>query len=55
MVGTLYYSWEIGNALKGLRLSALYGTDGGWNLLNGGPGFDRCRLDPEGRRVRCER
>jgi predicted dehydrogenase len=28
MVGTLYYSWEIGNALKGLRLSALYGTDG---------------------------
>lgn len=28
MVGTLYYSWEIGNALKGLRLSALYGTEG---------------------------
>lgn len=27
-VGTLYYSWEIGNALKGLRLSALYGTEG---------------------------
>ena len=28
VVGTLYYSWEIGNALKGLRLSALYGTEG---------------------------
>ena len=27
-VGTLYYSWEIGSPLKGLRLSALYGTDG---------------------------
>ena len=28
VVGSLYYSWEIGNALKGLRLSALYGTEG---------------------------
>lgn len=27
-VGTLYYSWEIGSPLKGLRLSALYGTHG---------------------------
>ncbi|MBW3629090.1 MAG: hypothetical protein KY464_07300, partial [Gemmatimonadetes bacterium] len=27
-VGTLYDSWEIGSPLKGLRLSALYGTDG---------------------------
>jgi UDP-N-acetylglucosamine 3-dehydrogenase len=27
-VGTLYYSWEIGSPLKGLRLSALYGTAG---------------------------
>ena len=27
-VGTLAYSWEIGSPLKGLRLSALYGTDG---------------------------
>jgi predicted dehydrogenase len=28
VVGTLYYSWEIGNPLKGLRLSALHGTAG---------------------------
>ncbi len=27
-VGTLYYSWEIGSPLKGLRLSALYGSRG---------------------------
>ncbi|HUF27046.1 MAG TPA: Gfo/Idh/MocA family oxidoreductase [Gemmatimonadaceae bacterium] len=27
-VGTLYYSWEIGSPLKGLRLSAVYGTEG---------------------------
>jgi UDP-N-acetylglucosamine 3-dehydrogenase len=27
-IGTLYYSWEIGSPLKGLRLSALYGTEG---------------------------
>jgi UDP-N-acetylglucosamine 3-dehydrogenase len=27
-VGTLYYSWEIGSPMKGLRLSALYGTEG---------------------------
>jgi UDP-N-acetylglucosamine 3-dehydrogenase len=27
-VATLYYSWEIGSPLKGLRLSALYGTRG---------------------------
>ncbi len=27
-VGTLAYSWEIGSPLKGLRLSALYGTEG---------------------------
>jgi UDP-N-acetylglucosamine 3-dehydrogenase len=27
-VGTLYYSWEIGSPLKGLRLSALYGSEG---------------------------
>ena len=27
-VGTLGYSWEIGSPLKGLRLSALYGTRG---------------------------
>ena len=27
-VGTLYYSWEMGSPLKGLRLSALYGTEG---------------------------
>jgi predicted dehydrogenase len=27
-VGTLHYSWEIGSPLKGLRLSALYGTEG---------------------------
>jgi UDP-N-acetylglucosamine 3-dehydrogenase len=27
-VGTLYYSWEIGSPLKGVRLSALYGTEG---------------------------
>lgn len=28
MVGTLAYSWEINSPLKGLRLSALYGTEG---------------------------
>jgi UDP-N-acetylglucosamine 3-dehydrogenase len=28
VVGTLYYSWEIGSPMKGLRLSALYGTEG---------------------------
>jgi UDP-N-acetylglucosamine 3-dehydrogenase len=28
VVGTLYYSWEIGSPMKGLRLSALYGTGG---------------------------
>jgi UDP-N-acetylglucosamine 3-dehydrogenase len=27
-VGTLYYSWEIGSPLKGLRMSALYGSRG---------------------------
>jgi len=27
-VGTLLYSWEIGSPLKGLRLSAVYGTEG---------------------------
>jgi len=27
-VGTLYYSWELGSPMKGLRLSALYGTEG---------------------------
>jgi len=27
-VGTLYYSWEIGSPLKGLRLSAIYGSEG---------------------------
>jgi UDP-N-acetylglucosamine 3-dehydrogenase len=27
-VGTLYYSWELGSPLKGLRMSALYGTAG---------------------------
>jgi UDP-N-acetylglucosamine 3-dehydrogenase len=27
-VATLYYSWEIGSPLKGLRLSALYGAEG---------------------------
>lgn len=27
-VGTLQYSWELGSPLKGLRLSAVYGTDG---------------------------
>lgn len=27
-VGTLHYSWEIGSPLKGLRLSAIYGTEG---------------------------
>jgi UDP-N-acetylglucosamine 3-dehydrogenase len=27
-VGTLMYSWEIGSPLKGLRLSAVYGTEG---------------------------
>jgi predicted dehydrogenase len=27
-VATLYYSWEIGSPLKGLRLSALYGSEG---------------------------
>jgi UDP-N-acetylglucosamine 3-dehydrogenase len=27
-VGTLYHSWEIGNPLKGLRLSAVYGSEG---------------------------
>ncbi|MBA2671633.1 MAG: Gfo/Idh/MocA family oxidoreductase [Gemmatimonadetes bacterium] len=27
-VGTLYYSWELGSPLKGLRMSALYGTEG---------------------------
>ena len=27
-VGTLYHSWEIGSPLKGLRLSALYGSEG---------------------------
>jgi UDP-N-acetylglucosamine 3-dehydrogenase len=28
MVGSLYYSWEIPSPLRGLRLSALYGTEG---------------------------
>jgi predicted dehydrogenase len=27
-VGTLYYSWEIASALKGLHLSAVYGSEG---------------------------
>jgi UDP-N-acetylglucosamine 3-dehydrogenase len=27
-VGTLYYSWEIGSPLNGIRLSSIYGTDG---------------------------
>lgn len=27
-VGTLHHSWEIGSPLKGLRLSAVYGTEG---------------------------
>jgi len=27
-VGTLYYSWEIGSPMKGLRLSSVYGTAG---------------------------
>ena len=27
-VGTLQYSWELGSPLKGLRLSAVYGTEG---------------------------
>src|SRR5690606_30010904 len=27
-VGTLYYSWEIGSPMKGLRLSSIYGTRG---------------------------
>jgi len=27
-VGTLAYSWEIGSPMKGLRLSAIYGTEG---------------------------
>ena len=27
-VGTLYHSWEIGSPLRGLRLSAIYGTAG---------------------------
>lgn len=27
-VGTLYHSWELGSPLKGLRLSAIYGTAG---------------------------
>ena len=27
-IGTLYYSWEIGSPLKGLRLSSIYGTQG---------------------------
>ena len=27
-VGTLYYSWEIGSPLRGLRVSTLYGTEG---------------------------
>jgi len=27
-VGTLYYSWEIGSPMKGLRLSSIYGTEG---------------------------
>jgi UDP-N-acetylglucosamine 3-dehydrogenase len=27
-IGTLYHSWEIGSPLKGLRLSAIYGTEG---------------------------
>lgn len=27
-VGTLYYSWEIGSPLKGLRLSTIYGSEG---------------------------
>jgi UDP-N-acetylglucosamine 3-dehydrogenase len=27
-VGTLYYSWEIGSPLKGLRLSSIYGSEG---------------------------
>jgi UDP-N-acetylglucosamine 3-dehydrogenase len=27
-VGTLYYSWEIGSPMRGLRLSSVYGTEG---------------------------
>jgi UDP-N-acetylglucosamine 3-dehydrogenase len=27
-VGTLHYSWEVASPLKGLRLSAIYGTEG---------------------------
>jgi predicted dehydrogenase len=27
-IGTLFYSWEIGSPLRGLRLSSIYGSDG---------------------------
>src|SRR5690606_38111324 len=27
-VGTLYHSWELGSPLRGLRLSAIYGSEG---------------------------
>jgi UDP-N-acetylglucosamine 3-dehydrogenase len=27
-IGTLYYSWELGSPMRGLRLSSIYGTEG---------------------------
>lgn len=38
-VGTLYHSWELGSPLKGLRLSAIYGTDGTATFESNGLGL----------------
>lgn len=46
-VGTLYYSWEIGSPLKGLRLSSIYGTEGAITFESNG-----IFLGVRGRRVR---
>jgi len=38
-VGTLYHSWEIGSPLKGLRLSAIFGTEGAVTFESNGLGM----------------
>ena len=38
-VGTLYHSWEIGSPLKGLRMSAIFGTEGAVTFESNGLGM----------------
>ncbi|HEX6924965.1 MAG TPA: Gfo/Idh/MocA family oxidoreductase [Longimicrobiaceae bacterium] len=48
-VGTLYHSWEIGSPLRGLRLSAIFGTEGALTFESNGLG-----MMVRGRRRRLE-